>query len=159
MRKTLLTLPLAALGLAGSAHAYDPIVLERGWNQLSYDKDRGCEAEVRGNGQIYYIYAVGLGANALGRYFLTNENMEPIEWRITADDNGEWARYYIPFGYTPRDGGLPKNSGTVRVNISTDQCSLDLAFGWGLGYPVIETDGTTHIVNDDDYAAQQSDRF
>ena len=97
--KLLYALPLATLMLAGSAHAYDPIVQTRGWKQVAYDKDQGCEGEVRGNGQIYYIYAVGLGASTQGRYHLTNVDMEPIDWNITADDNGEWARYYIPFHY------------------------------------------------------------
>jgi hypothetical protein len=152
LRKMLLAAPLAAIGLATSASAYDPIVEARGWQQVAHDKDQGCEAEVRGNGQIFYVYAVGLGSGGAGRYEVTNRDMPPIDWSITADENGEWARYYIPI--------LPNHrGGTVRVNISTVDCSLAMAFDWRTGYKVIETDGTTHIVNDDDYAAQQSDEF
>ena len=147
-RKLILALPLVAL--AASAHAYDPIVTEQGWAQVAYAKDRGCEAEVRGNGQVYYIYAVGLGAGAAAHYHVTNRDMPPIDWNITADENGEWARYYIPF--------LPNHrSGTVNVDIASADCSLAMAFDWRTGYPVIETDGTTHIVSDDDLATELFD--
>lgn len=150
-RKMLLILPLAVAGMATSASAYDPIVMNNGWQQVSFDKDQGCEGEVRGNGKIYYVFAVGLGDGASAHYHLTNEDMVPIDWDITADDNGEWARYYVPFNYTPRDGGLPKASGTVNVSISSESCSLNMAFDWQDGYPVIEADGTMHIQNDDDF--------
>ena len=156
--KLLYALPLATLMLAGSAHAYDPIVQTRGWKQVAYDKDQGCEGEVRGNGQIYYIYAVGLGASTQGRYHLTNVDMEPIDWNITADDNGEWARYYIPFHYNLEYAAdQPRYSGTVRITLATVQCSLNLAFDWRVGgYTVIEPDGTSHIANDDDFGQSVS---
>lgn len=144
--KIFLVLPL--LALAGSASAYDPIVLKRDWQQVAYDKSGDCEAEVRTNGQIVYIYAVGLGADAPGRYHLTNGDMQPIDWNIQADGNGEWARYYTPYRSPHRDG-------SVNVAITTERCSLGLAFQWRTGVPVIDVDGTRHLETSGDYA----DRF
>ena len=142
-RNPLLLLPL--LLIAESAQAYDPIVLDRGWQQLAHAENGDCEAEARGNGQIVYIYATGLGADEAGRYFLTNGTMKPIDWDIQADGNGEWARYYIP-------ARPSRSSGTVNVTIATGRCSLDLAFQWRTGIPVIEMDGTRHIEPGDDAA-------
>lgn len=147
-RKTLVILPLIAL--AGSAHAYDPIVLKRGWQQVAYDEDQGCEAEVRGNGQIYYIYAIGLGEGARARYHLANGDMKPIDWAIRADANGEFARYYIPFRFDPHYAEVTRHSGTVEINISTVECSLELSFEWQRGIVEIEPDGTRHVVPSDD---------
>jgi hypothetical protein len=145
-RKMLLIIPL--LTFAGSASAYDPIVLKRGWQQVAHDKSGDCEAEARTNGQIVYIYAAGLGAGAPGHYYLTNGNMVPLDRNIQADANGEWARYYIPYRVFHRDG-------TVNVTISTEQCSLGLAFQWKTGVTVIDVDGTRHLETSDDFA----DRF
>jgi hypothetical protein len=145
-RKPLLFLPL--LALATSASAYDPIVLARGWQQLAYDRNGDCEAEARSNGQIVYIYAVGLGDDAEGHYFLTNGEMTPIDWNIQADSEGEWARYYVPYLPSRRDG-------VVNVTISTDECSLGLAFQWQRGTSTIDVDGTRQFEPGGDFA----DRF
>ena len=124
--KTLAILPLAAL--AGTAQAYDPIVVEKGWPQLDYASDGPCEAEIRGNGKVFLINAVGLGAETPGRYIVTNEDMKPIDWQILTSPDGRWARYYVPF--------LPNlDAGTVQVTISTRQCSLDLSFNWDTYIP------------------------
>jgi hypothetical protein len=147
-RKFLAILPLIAL--AASARAYDPIVESRGWKQVAYAEDGDCEAEVRGNGQFYYIYAVGLGAGAPARYYLTNGDMKPIDWSVRADGNGEFARYYIPFRSDPYYAEAPRHSGTVEVRISTDQCSLALTFDWQRGIVEIEPDGTRHVVPSED---------
>lgn len=118
----LAVLPLAA-ALAGAAQAYDPIVLSKEWRQIDFDRDGKCAAEIRTNGKFALINAAGLGAGAPGRYLVTNENMKPIDWSITAGPDGEWVRYYTPF--------LPgKQAGTVEVTIATRQCSLNLAFAW-----------------------------
>ena len=148
LRKMLMVAPLAAIGLTTSAHAYDPIVLKRGWQQIAYDESHGCTAEARSNGQFVYIYATGLGANATAHYHLANDNILPIDWNIQADGNGEWARYYIPFH------GL-RRGGVVQVNISATQCNLNLAFQWQRGIVVIDEDGTRHLESSSDYA----DRF
>lgn len=147
-RKLLLILPLIAC--AGAAHAYDPIVEARGWRQLAHDRNGTCEAEARGNGQVIYIYATGLGADAEGRYFLTNGDIVPIERDIQADSDGEWARYYMP--YVPSQRG-----GTVNITISTRECSLGLAFDWRRGITVIDVDGTRHLESSDDYASAFAD--
>jgi hypothetical protein len=118
----LAVLPLFAV-LAGSADAYDPIVVKQGWRQIAFDRDGACAGEVRTNGKFALINAAGLGAGAEGRYLVTNADMKPIDWTITAGPDGEWVRYYVPF--------LPgKEAGTVQVTISTRRCSLSLAFAW-----------------------------
>jgi hypothetical protein len=142
-RKPLLLLPL--LLIAGSARAYDPIVIEGDWQQLAHAKNGDCEAEARGNGQIVYIYAIGLGADEPGQYHLTNGDIVPIDWDIHADGNGEWARYYLP--YVP-----PRRAGTVNVTISTRECTLGLEFQWRTGIPVIDVDGTQHLEPGEDAA-------
>lgn len=143
LRKLFLALPL--LAVAGSASAYDPIVVDRGWPQLAHAKSGDCEAEARGNGQIVYIYATGLKPDEPAHYYLTNGDMKPIDWDIQADGNGEWARYYIP--------NRPSHSGgAVNVTIAAGQCTLNLAFQWRTGIPVIEMDGTRHLESGDDAA-------
>jgi hypothetical protein len=115
-------LPLLA-ALAGSAAAYDPIVLKQNWRQIAFDRDGDCAGEVRTNDRFALINAAGLGSGVPGRYLVTNEDMKPIDWTITTGPDGEWVRYYVPF--------LPgKDAGTVQVTISTRRCSLNLAFAW-----------------------------
>jgi hypothetical protein len=142
-RKLLLILPL--LAFAGAAHAYDPLVEARGWQRLAHARSGDCEAEARGNGQIVYIYATGLGADAEGHYYLTNGDVNPVDWAFQADGEGEWARYYMP--YVPSQRG-----GTVNVTISTRECSLGLAFNWRRGIATIDVDGSTHLEPSGDYA-------
>lgn len=120
--RILAIMPLLAV-LAGSANAYDPIVEKQGWRRIAFDRDGNCAGEVRTNGRFALINAAGLGPGAPGRYLVTNEDMKPIDWTITAGPDGEWVRYYSPF--------LPgKETGTVVVTIATRQCSLSLAFAW-----------------------------
>lgn len=138
-RKPLIALLLAAS--AGTASAYDPIVERRGWPQVAYDEDQDCEGEVRGNGQIFYIYAVGLGSGTRANYYLTNGDMKPIDWQVRADSDGEFARYYMPFRWHRRGDG-------VSITITTQDCQLDLQFDWKRGYVMIEPDGTRHLVDD-----------
>ena len=106
-RKTLLILPLLVAGMATSASAYDPIVLENGWQQLSYDQDQGCEGEVRGNGKIFYVYAVGLGDGAAAHYHL-GALLCPIQLhsarRRFAEKLGHGAREYLQRKLQPRHG-------------------------------------------------------
>ena len=119
----LAALPLAAIGLSGPASAYDPIVVKDGWKQVAYDRDGDCEGEVRGNGKIFLINAIGLGEYADGRYYVTNVDMMPIDWDIVTGPNGEWTRYYIPY--------IPNyEEGTVNVRISTRACNISMTFDW-----------------------------
>lgn len=141
-RTLFLTLPL--LACATGASAYDPIVLDRGWQQLAHDRNGDCAAEARSNGQAVYILATGLGSDAAGHYSLTNGEVSPVDWDIQADGNGEWARYYIP--YVPSRRG-----GTVNVTISTGRCNLDLAFTWRRGTMTIDMDGTRQLEASDDF--------
>ncbi|HSG35258.1 MAG TPA: hypothetical protein VLA37_12035 [Sphingomonadaceae bacterium] len=123
-------LPLASVALTGPALAYDPIVEENAWPRLDYAADGECEGEIRGNGKIFLINAVGLGSEQPGRYYLTNQDMVPIDWEIVTGPNGEWMRYYIPF----LPGG-DHEAGTVNVSISTRYCSLNLTFDWDTYIP------------------------
>ena len=79
-------LMLAALGaLSGPAAALDEIVAERGWDQVDYVEDGDCRAEVRGNGQFYRIAQAGLRPGEVVRFYLANEDVRPVEYRIVAD--------------------------------------------------------------------------
>jgi len=116
-------LSLAATFLAGPSAAYDPIVEKQGWPQIDFDRNGRCAGEIRGNGKIFLVNVSGLGSAASGRYYLANQDMKPIDAPITANGEGEWSNYYVPF--------LPNyDAGTVWVVIETDQCRLNLSFDW-----------------------------
>lgn len=121
-------LVLLPLVLAGPAAAYDPIVVEQGWHQVAFDRDGDCAAEIRTNRKFALINAAGLGAGEQGRYYLTNADMEPIDWSIVANERGEWRKYYVPY--------LPDvEAGIVEITLSTRQCTLNLAFQWDTYVP------------------------
>lgn len=119
-----LIVPLAAAGfLAGPSAAADPIVESRGWPAVANAKAAGCEAEVRGNGKIFWIAGAGLRPGEVVDFYLTNADIRPLRYRIVADSNGSWSKYYMPFLW-----GRP--GGRVSVELASPSCDLSLAFGW-----------------------------
>lgn len=122
MIRPLAILPLVALTLAASAaSAADPI--DANWPEVARVQDGDCELSVTGNGRFYRIAASGLGADAPGRFFLSNGDMKPLDWSIRSTSNGEFARYYLPFRWH-RDGG------DVLVSLESARCNLTTSFAW-----------------------------
>lgn len=113
----------SAIAMAGPAAALDEIVAQRGWAQVDYTEGGDCRAEVRSNGQFYRIAGAGLSPGEEVRFHLENEDVRPVEYRIVADSDGAWRQFYVPFLWH-RDGG------TVRVDLQSVSCSLDLTFEW-----------------------------
>lgn len=126
------SLLLAGLGLAASAavpaQGYDPIVLDRGWNRVAHSASGPCEAEVGSNGKFYIIAIYGMAPYEKGHYFLTNGDMTPIDWRVTASAEGEFSRYYIPFRWN-------RQGGTVTVDFTSESCNIAMAFDWTRAAP------------------------
>jgi hypothetical protein len=120
-------LKLGLLGLAvawsGPTSAWDEIVTQRGWQQVDYAEDGDCRAEVKGNGQFYRIAGAGLRPGEVVNFYLANEDIRPVEYRIVADADGAWRKFYVPFLWN-RDGG------TVFVELQSASCRLTLAFDW-----------------------------
>ena len=79
--------------------------------------------ELTGNGRFYRIAASGLGAEAAGRFFLSNGDMKPLDWSIRAAGDGGFTRYYLPFRWH-RDGG------EVLVAVESARCSVSTTFAW-----------------------------
>lgn len=114
---------IAAVALCGPAVAWDEIVAQRGWAQVDYAEAGDCRAEVRGNGQFYRIAAAGLRPGEVVSFRLANSDVRPVEYRIVADSDGAWRKFYVPFLWH-RDGG------TVLVDLQSASCSMNLAFEW-----------------------------
>ena len=113
----------AAVGLAGPAAAIDEIVAERGWSQVDYAEDGDCRAEVRTNGQFYRIAGAGFAPGEAALFHLANSDVRPVEYRVVADSDGAWRKFYVPFLWH-REGG------TVVVGLQGASCSLELSFDW-----------------------------
>ena len=114
--------PMLALCLvASAAAAADPI--DSGWPEVARARDGDCELSVTGNGRFYRIAASGLGADAAGRFFLSNGDMKPLDWSIRAAGDGGFTRYYLPFRWH-RDGG------EVLVAVESAQCAVSTTFAW-----------------------------
>jgi hypothetical protein len=111
------------IALSGPAAAVDEIVAERGWQRAAYAERDDCRVEVRGNGQIYRIAGAGLRPGEVVRFRLTNADVRPIEYRVVADGNGGWVKFYMPFLWN-------RAGGTVTVELESASCRLDLAFDW-----------------------------
>ena len=121
---------LVFAGLSGPAAAIDEIVVERGWPQVDYAETEDCRAEVRGNGQIYRIAGAGLEPGEVVSFYLTNADIKPVEYRIVANQSGEWVKFYMPFLWN-------RSGGTVSVGLDSASCNLELDFDWtrqGGGY-------------------------
>lgn len=111
------------LVLSGPAGALDEIVSTRGWTQVDYAEAGDCRAEVRGNGQFYRIAGQGLRPGEVVQLRLQNEDIKPLAYRITANSDGAWRNFYVPFLWH-REGG------TVNVDLTSETCSLNLSFAW-----------------------------
>ncbi|HYD25524.1 MAG TPA: hypothetical protein VEB68_12080 [Croceibacterium sp.] len=118
-----LTLVAAAVLLADASAARDEIVRERGWPRVAFERADGCEAEVRGNGQIFRIAGAGLRPGEVVRFHLANADIRPIEHHIVADGAGTWAKFYMPFLWN-------RAGGTVTVELDSASCALTLSFPW-----------------------------
>jgi hypothetical protein len=116
-------LAIGGAALAGPAIAWDEIVAQRGWQQVDYTEDGDCRAEVRGNGQFYRIAGAGLRPGEVVSFHLENSGIAPVEYRVVADEDGAWRKFYVPFLWH-RDGG------TVAVELQSASCSLQLSFEW-----------------------------
>ena len=122
MIRSLALLPILALTLAASAaEAAGPI--DSAWPEVARAEDGDCTLSVTGNGRFYRIAAAGLGADASGRFLLSNGDMKPLDWTIRATGNGGFARYYIPFRWN-REGG------DVLVSLQSARCDLSTTFAW-----------------------------
>ena len=122
------TVPAGASLAASSATAAEPT--DSGWPEVARAEGGGCALSVTGNGQFYRIAASGLGADAPGRFFLSNGDMKPLDWTIRATGDGGFARYYLPFRWH-RDGG------DVLVSLESAGCSLTTSFAWQRAEPVV----------------------
>jgi hypothetical protein len=114
---------VAAVVLSGPAVALDEIVAQRGWAQVDYTEAGNCRAEVHSNGQFYRIAGAGLEPGEVVSFHLANEDVKPVEYRIVANSDGAWRKFYVPFLWH-REGG------TVVVDIESASCSLALSFDW-----------------------------
>ena len=118
----------AALSLTGPAAALDEIVGERGWSPVDYAEDGDCRAEVRTNGQFYRIAGQGVQPGEVIEFQLRNADVRPVAYRIAANSDGAWRKFYVPFLWG-RDGG------TVSVDLQSASCALDLSFEWSRRQP------------------------
>ena len=107
--------------VAAPLPAAEPI--EAGWSEVARDRDGDCQMSVTGEGRFFRIAARGLGSGEPARFSLSNGDMKPIAWTVRADDQGAFARYYLPFRWH-RDGD------TVAVSLASGKCELFAAFDW-----------------------------
>ena len=122
MIRPLALLPILALTLAASAvAAAGPI--DSAWPEVARADDGDCTLSVTGNGRFYRIAASGLGADASGRFFLSNGDMKPLDWTIRATGDGGFARYYLPFRRN-------RYGDEVLVAIVSARCDLSASFAW-----------------------------
>jgi hypothetical protein len=123
MRKSIAA-ALLLIFASGAAGAYDPIVLERGWQRVDRFDDGQCFGEVGTNGQFYVLSVAGLAPGENARLILTNGDMPPIDRVVRADAVGRWQEYYIPFRPNRGEGGL------VTASIEGERCAVPLSFAW-----------------------------
>ena len=123
MRALRLGLLGLAVALSGPAVAWDEIVTQRGWQQVDYDEAGDCRAEVKGNGQFYRIAQAGLRPGEVVHFYLANEDIKPVEYRIVADSDGAWRQFYVPFLWN-------YEGGTVFVELQSASCTQTLTFDW-----------------------------
>ena len=122
MIRPLALLPILALTLAASAVAAAGPV-DSAWPEVARAEDGDCTLSVTGNGRFYRIAASGLGADASGRFFLSNGDMKPLDWTIRATGDGGFARYYQPFRWN-------RTGGDVLVSFQSARCDLSARFAW-----------------------------
>ena len=112
---------LLLIATAASAQTVEPI--DAGWSEVARDRDGACRLNITSEGRFFRIAASGLGSGEPARFFLSNGDMKPIAWTVRANDQGEFARYYLPFRWH-RDGD------TVAVSVASEKCELFAAFDW-----------------------------
>lgn len=117
-------LALIALVAGGSAAAYDPLVLKRGWQRVDYAEDAGCTGEVGSNGRFYVVAVYGMEPGEPAELVIANDDMPPIVRRVRADTRGNWQDYYIPFRPNRGEGGF------VTATLTAASCRVPLAFAW-----------------------------
>ena len=122
MIRPLALLPILALTLAASAAAAAGPV-DSAWPEVARAEDGDCTLSVTGNGRFYRIAASGLGADASGRFLLSNGDMKPLDWTIRATGDGGFARYYQPFRWN-------RAGGDVLVSFQSARCDLSASFAW-----------------------------
>lgn len=118
-----LLLSMLVPAAAPAQDAGQDIVAARGWPQFDKASDGSCSAEVRGNGKIFRISGRGFTPGAAVSFHLENDGIVPVDYQDTADGDGHWSRYYLPFLWH-HDGD------TVLVNIASGDCELRLSFPW-----------------------------
>ena len=116
-------LAAATVALARPATAWDEIVSQRGWQQVDYEENGTCRAEVKGNGQFFRIAQAGLRPGEVVHFYLANQDIRPIEYNLVADDDGAWRYFYVPFLWN-------WEGGTVFVELQSASCRLTLTFDW-----------------------------
>lgn len=120
MIKPLVFLAFVAL-FSAPANAAEPI--DSGWSQLAAARNRTCALSVTGNRQFTRISAMGLGADASGRLILTNGDMKPLDWIISATRDGGFVRYYLPFRWH-------RSGGEVTIAVESAVCSVSTQITW-----------------------------
>jgi hypothetical protein len=118
-------LAAGALLCTSAAVARDGIILERGWAQVDYVEDGAgeCRAEVKTNGKFYRIAGAGWEPGEAVYLHLENDDIRPIDYRMTVDGDGNLVQYYIPFLWSARGG-------TVFVDLVSASCQASLSFDW-----------------------------
>ncbi len=106
------------------------------WPEVARNSDGDCTMAITGNGKFFRIEAAGLGSGSSGRYVLTNGDMKPIDWRITAGTSGRFIRYYLPFRWGHAAERI--DGGTVRVSVATARCTVSGSFAWKRSIRVID---------------------
>ncbi|MGE3692831.1 MAG: hypothetical protein AB7F98_15760 [Novosphingobium sp.] len=119
-------LAIAPLTLAGAAfpslrQAAEPA--ESRWAVIDRVEADNCDMTVTGDGRVFLFTVTGLNPNIPARYRISNGDMKPIDWRVSSDSSGSFARYYMPFRWH-RPGG------TVTVSLSSASCTISSSFDW-----------------------------
>lgn len=112
-------LSLATLSLAG-AGAATARPIDADWPEVARASDGDCVLTVTANGRFLRISASGLGPGETARYGLANGTMRPIVWRVRADGNGEFARYYLPWRENHGDAQVTITLASARCTLSAD---------------------------------------
>jgi len=119
-----LALGIALVAASAPAVAWDDIVLHRGWQTVAQaDDEEGCEAWALSNGKIFRISGGGLRPGEAVSFHLENDDMKPLDYRIVADGEGTWSKFYMPFRWN-------RAGGEVTVSMESASCSLTLSFPW-----------------------------
>jgi hypothetical protein len=114
--------------LALSAAAMPPLrpsaePVDSQWEVVGSTRDGDCALTVTGNGRIFLLSVSGMDAGSPARYQVSNGDMKPLNWRVTSDSSGSFARYYLPFRWH-RPGG------TVTVSVTSESCTMSSSFQW-----------------------------